>query len=397
MTCPSPKQGLKPAMTVTRYDAIVLGVGGMGSAALFELARRGRRVLGLEQFAPGRDRGSSHGQTRVIRKAYYEHPDYVPLLRRAYERWYDLEQRSGRRLLVECGCLSIGRPDGELVPGVRRAAAAHGLPVEVLTVADLRRRVPAFRPGDDLVAVLERDAGFLYVEECVRAHADEARRLGAQLCTDEPVVSWEAAAGGVVVRTAQGNYAADRLVVTAGAWAGRVLAGLGLPLTVLRKVVLWFGTSHPAALRRDVFPIYMAETPAGFYYGFPVIDGQGHKAARHDGGAAVDPETVDRQASAADAADCRAFLRAHLPAVDGDWQSGQVCLYTVTPDRHFIIDRHPEHPQVIVAAGFSGHGFKFASVVGEVLADLAECGRSDLPIGRFRIERFASPSSSDGV
>jgi sarcosine oxidase len=376
-------------MTVTRYDAIVLGVGGMGSAALFELARRGRRALGLEQFTPGHDRGSSHGQTRVIRKAYYEHPDYVPLLHRAYERWYELEQRCGRRLFVECGCLSVGPPDGEVVPGVLRAAAGHHLPVEALSATDLRRRFPAFRFGGEVSAVLERDAGFLYVEECVRAHADEARRLGAEMRADEAAVSWETTAGGVVVRTTKGEYAADRLVVTAGAWAGWLLAGLGLPLTVLRKVLLWFGTSDPAALRRDLFPIYMAETPSGFYYGFPVIDGLGHKVARHDGGVVADPAAIDRAVTAADADECRAFLRAHLPAADGPLRDGRVCMYTVTPDHHFLIDRHPELPQVVIAAGFSGHGFKFASVVGEVLADLAENGRTALPVGMFRLDRFA--------
>src|SRR5579871_1638895 len=163
------------------YDVIVLGLGGMGSATAFELARRGRRVLGLEQFQPGHDRGSSHGHTRVIRKAYYEHPDYVPLLHRTYARWYDLEQRRGQHLLTECGCLSIGPPDGELVAGVRRAAREHRLPVEDLSAADLRRRFPALRFGDDQEAVLEPQAGFLYVEECVRAYAEEARRLGAEL------------------------------------------------------------------------------------------------------------------------------------------------------------------------------------------------------------------------
>ncbi len=375
-------------MTAPRYDVVILGVGGMGSAALFELARRGRRVLGLERFAPGHDRGSSHGQTRVIRKAYYEHPDYVPLLCRAYERWYDLEQRCGRRLFVECGCLSIGSPNGEVVPGVRRAAERHGLPVEPLTADDLRRRFPAFRFGDDVTAVLERDAGFLYVEECVRAHADEARRLGADLRAEEPAVSWEATPGGVLVRTAKGTYAADRLVITAGAWSGRVLADLGLPLKVLRKVLLWFDTADPAALRRDIFPIYMAETPNGFYYGFPVIDGLGHKVARHDGGAVADPAALDRAVSDADAADCRVFLRAHLPAAAGALRDGRACMYTVTPDHHFVIDRHPAWPHVVIAAGFSGHGFKFASVVGEVLADLAETGRSALPIGMFRLDRF---------
>jgi sarcosine oxidase len=375
-------------MSQRRYDAIVLGVGGMGSAALFELARRGRCVLGLEQFTPGHDRGSSHGQTRVIRKAYYEHPDYVPLVCRAYERWYDLEQRCGRRLLVECGCLNTGPPNGELVPGALRAATQHGLPVESLSAGELRRRFPAFRFGDDIAAVLEREAGFLFVEDCVRSHAEQAQRLGAKLRVDEAAVSWQVTAGGVEVRTARESYAAHRLIITAGAWAGQVLTDLGLPLVVLRKPVFWFGTSDNAALRRDVFPIYMAETPAGFYYGFPVIDERGHKAARHDGGAPGDPTALNRTVTAEDADECRAFLREHLPTVDGPMQVGQVCMYTVTPDRHFVIDRHPEYPQVVIAAGFSGHGFKFAPVVGEILADLADKGSTHWPIGMFRIGRF---------
>jgi sarcosine oxidase len=375
-------------MSQRRYDAIVLGVGGMGSAALFELARRGRRVLGLEQFTPGHDRGSSHGQTRVIRKAYYEHPDYVPLVCRAYERWYDLEQRCGRQLLVECGCLNIGSPHGELVPGALRAATQHGLPVESLSAGELRRRIPAFRFGEGVAAVLEHEAGFLFVEECVRAHAEQAQRLGAELYAEEAVVSWQVTGGGIVVRTERESYAADRLIITAGAWVGRVLTDLALPLVVLRKLIFWFGTSNPAALRRDVFPIYMAETAAGFYYGFPIIDERGHKAARHDGGAPADPAALDRTVTAADADECRAFLREHLPEVDGAMRVGQVCMYTVTPDRHFIIDRHPEYPRVVVAAGFSGHGFKFAPVVGEILADLAEKGHTDWPIVMFAIGRF---------
>jgi monomeric sarcosine oxidase len=259
-----------------------------------------------------------------------------------------------------------------------------------LTPVELRRRFPAFQFGDEMVAVLERDAGFLYVEECVRQYAQQARQLGAALRIDEAVLSWEATARGVVVQTTKGNtFAADRLIITAGAWAGVVLARLGLPLTVLRKVLLWFGASDPSALRRDVLPVYMAESGGGLYYGFPIIDGRGHKVARHDGGCEVEsPALVDRTVTDADAADCRAFLRAHVPAADGRHRDGHVCMYTVTPDRHFIIDRHPEHPQVIVAAGFSGHGFKFASVVGEVLADLADTGKTDLPVGMFRIDRL---------
>lgn len=375
-------------MSEERYDVIVLGVGGMGSSAAFELARRGRRVLALEQLVPGHDRGSSHGQTRVIRKAYYEHPDYVPLLRRAYERWYDLEQRRGRRLLTECGVLSVGPPDGEVVEGVRRAAAEHRLPIEDLTADEMRRRFPALRPDDGWEGVLEREAGFLDVEECVRAYADEAQTLGAEVRTGEPAVAWEASGDSVRVRTASGTCSAARLVVTAGAWASRMLAELGLPLRVLRKTLHWFGTEDDRLFRRDAFPIYMLETSRGFYYGFPVIDPAGHKVARHDGGELTDPATVNREATEADAADCRDFLRRHLPQAAGPLRRGKVCLYTVTPDHHFVIDVHPRYPQVAIACGFSGHGFKFASVVGEVLADLAEKGRTELPIGRFAVSRF---------
>jgi sarcosine oxidase len=371
------------------FDAIILGVGAMGSATAFELARRGRRVLALEQFVPGHDRGSSHGHTRVIRKAYYEHPDYVPLLHRAYERWYDLEQLCGQHLLTECGVLSIGPPHGELVAGVRRAATEHHLPIEDLDANELRRRFSVFRFSAENEAVLEPAGGFLAVEECVRAYAAEARRLGADVRSDEPALEWNAESDGVHVRTSRGDYVADRLIITAGAWAGQVLAGLGLPLKVLRKPLLWFGTSDDRLFRRDRFPIYLAETPAGFYYGFPVIDANGHKAARHDGGEQVaDPAQVNRTVTADDEADVRSFLRSHLTSLDGSLRTSRVCLYTVTPDQHFVIDRHPEFPQVALAAGFSGHGFKFASVVGEILADLAEKGQTDWPIAMFRADRL---------
>lgn len=372
------------------YDVIVLGLGAMGSATAFELARRGRRVLGLEQFTLGHDRGSSHGQTRIIRKAYFEHPDYVPLLQRAYQRWYALEQRQGVHLFTECGCLNIGKPDGELVAGVRTAAELHRLPIENVTAAELRQRFP-FRFADDYVGVLERDAGFLYVEDCVRAHLEAAKTLGAELRGNETVVSWEATDNGVTVRTPQRTFAAARLVITAGAWASRALQELGLPLDVVRKVLLWLGTDDDAIFRRDVFPVYMADIPEGFYYGFPVLDSLGHKLARHDGGQPVpDPTNVNRAIASADAVDCRQFAARHVPAVNGPLRHAKVCLYTLTPDRHFIIDIHPRYPTVALAAGFSGHGFKFASAVGEIMADLAERGRTDLPIQMFRIERFLS-------
>jgi sarcosine oxidase len=371
------------------YDVIVVGVGGMGSATAFELARRGRRVLGLEQFALGHDQGSSHGHSRIIRKAYYEHPDYVPLVLRAHERWRDLEQRQNRTLLTECPCLSIGRPDGELIAGVRQSAEQHGLPVEHLDAGAMRRRFPAFQFSDEYLGILEPSAGFLYVDDCVRAYVDEARRLGATIRDGEQVVSWKTEGGGVVVQTTLGRYAADRLIVTAGPWARQVLADLCVPLTLMRQVVFWFGTMNDDSLQRDRFPIYIADTPEGAFYGLPTLNADGLKTARHYGAPELrEPSEIERTVSADDEETVRCFLRTHVPSADGPVRRASVCIYTLTPDRHFLIDVHPEHPQVTFAAGFSGHGFKFASVVGEILADLAENGRTDWPIKMFRLSRF---------
>ena len=376
-------------MTGNTFDAIVVGLGGMGSAALFELARRGRRVLGLEQFVPGHDQGSSHGQTRIIRQAYYEHPAYVPLVRRAYERWYDLEQRQGVHLLTTCPCLSIGPPDGELVEGVRRSAAEHSLLIENLTAAEMRQRFPAFRFGEEYEAVVEPTAGFLYIEECVKAHVREAERLGAVVHAGEPTISWQAAGNGVEVVTAKGRYGAAKLILTAGPWAGGLLARHGAALTVMRQVPLWFGSSDAAQFRRDRFPVFIADTPEGHFYGLPAIDSNGVKVARHYGAPELPgPSAIERTVTDADEAPVRRFLREHIPSADGPRRRSSVCIYTLTPDRHFIIDRHPDHANVAIAAGFSGHGFKFASVVGEILADLVETGWAVLPIELFRIGRF---------
>ena len=378
-------------MNPNNFDAIVIGAGGMGSATACELARRGRRVLALEQFALGHDRGSSHGHTRIIRKAYYEHPDYVPLVCRAFERWYDLEQRQGVHLLSECPCLSIGRADSTMIAGVRASAAQHHLPVETLPAAELRRRFSAFRFGDDYMGVLERSAGFLYVDDCVQAHAREAVRLGATIRDKEPVVSWQANEREATVQTTEDRYTAARLLITAGPWAAQLLARHGAFLRVMRQVVQWFGTHDDRLFRRDIFPLYITDTPQGHFYGFPVLNADGAKVAQHYGAPELTgPEEIERAAKPEDEETTRAFLREHLPAIDGPCRRASVCIYTLTPDRHFVIDLHPEHANVALAAGFSGHGFKFAPVVGEILADLADNGRTDLPIGMFRIKRFAT-------
>jgi sarcosine oxidase len=371
------------------YDIIVLGLGGMGTAAACELARRGRRVLGIEQFLIGHDRGSSHGETRIIRKAYYEHPDYVPLLRRAYERWYELEQQSGQRLLVECGVLSLGPADSDVVAGVLASAAEHALPVERYGPAELSQRFPQFRIDDAWQGVLERDAGLLFVERCVVAHAEQARRHGAELHEREEVLGWRADERHVEVVTKRALYAAERLVITAGAWATRLLADVGVPFSVMRQVAMWFEVSRPESFRRDRFPCYFADTPAGFFYGFPMLDPLGMKVARHYGaGELHDPTAVDWQVHPEDETPLRGFLQAYLPDADGGTTRSSVCMYTLTPDRHFVIDLHPRHANVAVAGGFSGHGFKFASVVGEILADLCERGATDFPVEMFQTTRF---------
>jgi sarcosine oxidase len=378
-------------MSDTTFDVIVIGVGGMGSAALFELARRGLRVLGLEQFSLGHDRGSSHGQTRIIRTAYYEHPAYVPLVRRAYERWYELEQRQGMHLLTECALLSIGPPGGEMIRGVRASAQEHHLPVEQLASDELRRRFPQFHLADEQVGLLEQSAGFLYVEQCVLAHIRAAEKLGAVAHAHEPVISWQAGAGGVRVQTSAAVYTAAKLVIAVGPWAARLLQAWGAKLTVMRQVALWFGTRDSRSFCRSVFPMFIVEAPAGLCYGFPVLDAaEGMKTALHYGAPELrSPDEVDRAVTRQDEENVRRFLREHLPAVDGPLRRSSVCIYTLTPDRHFLIDLHPEHANVALAAGFSGHGFKFAPVVGEILADFVEKARTDLPVGMFRLDRFA--------
>jgi sarcosine oxidase len=371
------------------FDVIVLGVGGIGSAACFELARRGRRVLGLEQFPLVHSHGSSHGHTRIIRTAYAEHPDYVPLAKRAFERWYELEVLTGKHLLTECLCLNAGVPGSELVEGVRTSVREHGLAAEELTGDEISRRFPAFRFPPEFSGVVEQAAGFLYVEECVRAHIDSAASLGATIRAEEPVRVWKAVGNGVEVTTDRGTYSAAKLIITAGAWATKLLVNIGVPLAVMRQVILWFDPRERAGLfQRNRFPVFIADVPGGPIYGLPAIDSYGLKVARHYNAPELpSPDGVVWDVTAADQQPVRPILDEYLPGL-GACTKMQVCMYTITPDKHFVIDLHPDYPQVSMACGFSGHGFKFASTVGEVLADLADKGSTQYPIGLFSATRF---------
>jgi sarcosine oxidase len=374
------------------HDVIVIGLGGMGSSAAYHLASRGQRVLGLEQFTPAHDQGSSHGASRITRQSYYEDPAYVPLLVRAHELWARLATDSGRDLIRLCGGIYLGAPDSETFGGALRAAQEWSLPHEVLDAAEVRRRFRTLRPADGMLALHESQAGYVRPEETVTAHLELAAAAGADLRFTEPVTGWEARPGGdgVRVRTARGGYEAARLVICPGAWAPSLLAGLGVPLLVERQVMYWFAPDSVAAFENH--PVYFWEADDGVQlYGFPAIDGPGggvKTAFHHHAGTECTPSTIDRTVHDAEVSAIRQFLRPRMPSLPGALLRAVTCMYTNTPDHHFAVGPHPEFPQVAVACGFSGHGFKFVPVIGEILADLVTGGTTRHPIGLFDPRRF---------
>jgi sarcosine oxidase len=373
------------------YDVIVAGVGGMGSATAAELASRGARVLGLERAGIPNDRGSSHGVNRIIRLAYAEDPRYVPLLRRAYARWRDLEARSGEQILVTTGGLDIGRPDSETVRGSLASARSHDLEHELLDAESLVERFPGFRLPAELVGVYQPDGGFVLSERAIASYARLALDAGADLRGYEPLSDWRADGDGVVVRTGNGTYRARRLVISAGAWLGKLIPDLATLAVPERQVLLWSQTLRPERYAVGVFPIFILDVAEGIYYGFPEFGIPGLKIGRmHHRRQVVDPDTWDRSAfEPDDEAVLRAATSRYLPDADGPALTRKACLFTNTPDEHFIIDRLPAAPQVVVVSPCSGHGFKFASVVGEIAADLALDGTTYHDIEMFRIDRFA--------
>jgi sarcosine oxidase len=374
---------------VPHYDVIVVGVGGMGSATVYQLAKRGRRVLGLERFDIPNDQGSSHGITRIIRLAYYEHPSYVPLLRRAYELWRELEKTVGEQILHVTGSLDAGPPGSQVFEGSRRSCEEHGLPYAVLTSAELTRRFPGYRLPSETVAILQPEGGFLLPERCIVDHVLAAQALGAEVHGRERVLGWQPRAAGVQVTTDRGVYEADRLVITAGAWASELLdnlAGLAIPE---RQVLAWLQPRRPELFTPDRFPVFNLVVPEGRYYGFPVFGVPGFKLGKyHHLSEAVDPEKLDRECYPSDEAILRELAERYFPDGAGPTMALKVCMFTNSPDEHFVVDRHPTYPQVSFAAGFSGHGFKFCSVIGEIMADLAEAGATRHDIALFRRSRF---------
>ena len=378
-------------------DVIVIGLGAMGSAAAQQLAERGSRVLAFDQFTPPHAHGSSHGLSRIFRQAYFEDFRYVPLLVRSYELWQKLERDSGVRLLHLTGGLVIGPEGGELVRRSEESAVHFNLPHQILRADEIKERYPVIAARPDTLALLEQNAGYLVPETCVQQQMHQAAHAGAHLRCNEPVLEWKAEQhGGVSVRTPLGTYSAERLVITVGPWAPRVLADLGLPLQVTRQVLCWFEPIDGLdAFRQEHLPLYLfeAEDEQPLLYGFPLTgsDSEGVKVALHGSDEFCTPETVCREIRPADESAMRRRLATTLPGLAGRMVHAETCLYTMTPDENFIISAHPDHPAVTLAAGFSGHGFKFAPVIGEVLADLATSGRPSFDLSLFSIERFAAP------
>jgi len=379
---------------MTVYDAIVIGVGSMGSATAYRLAARGARVLGLEQFDVPNALGSSVGTNRIIRLAYSEHPDYVPLLHRAYELWRELEALAGEPLLVITGGVDVGAPASESVKGSLRSCEKHGLEHELLDAPSMARRFPGYRLASDMVAVYQPQGGFVMSERCVAAYVTAALDRGAEIHGRERVTGWEARSGRVHVTSDRSEYEARRLVLCAGPWTARLLPSFARLIQPERQVLLWTHPRLPEHFRPGQFPIFNMEAPEGRFYGFPIHGVPGFKIGKyHHLLEHADPDSLQRDCDARDEAVLREAIQRYFPDADGPTLAMKACMFTNSPDEHFLIDRHPDFAEVVIAAGFSGHGFKFCSVVGEVLADLALDDGTDWNIGLFRLDRFGARTS----
>ena len=371
------------------YDAIVIGVGGMGSAAVYHLARRGLQVLGLEKHAIPHEMGSSHGYSRMIRYTLQEHPSYVPLVRRSYELWHEMEETAGEELMVTTGSIRAGAPDSPFFLNAQEACDLHSIPYEILTASEVNKRFPGYRFPEEISSVYQADGGFLLPERCIVTHVQAAERAGADVHSQETVLDWEVRGDGVQVRTDRDTYTAGRLVVTAGPWAANLVPELAAYAVPERQVMGWFQPKRPELYAADAFPVFGVFTEEGRYYGFPSHAVPGFKIGRaHHLLQKVDPDAIDREVHPEDEDILRQGVNRYFPLAAGKLLDGKTCMYTNTPDEHFMIGTLDGQPQVSVAAGFSGHGFKFASVIGEIMADLAQNGATEHDINLFRLDRF---------
>ncbi|HKM76650.1 MAG TPA: N-methyl-L-tryptophan oxidase [Candidatus Bathyarchaeia archaeon] len=370
------------------FDVIVIGIGGMGSATAYHLAKRGANIIALEKFQLNHLNGSSHGRTRMIRSIYFEHLSYMPLIKRAYSLWRELQDESGNELLLQTGGLMIGPRDGKLVSNVIDNAEAYNLPYELLSKSEIAKRYGVLQLSDDYVGVFDPYAGILFPERCIEAHATLAQKAGADLHFNEPMTMWAVSNGKIIVKTERNEYMANSVIFTTGGWLTELVPDLHLPLESERQCMFWFRPIE----RNELFspkrmPVLVWQKGAElFYYSFPDI-GDGFKVARHHYGEITTPSRV-REIDQQDELPVRAFLKENIPLADGQILSSATCHYTNTPDEHFIMDFHPKHRNVILISPCSGHGFKFSSVIGEIASELALDGKTSLDTSFFRLARI---------
>lgn len=390
------KQASVSETTSGHFDSIVIGAGSMGSSACSFLAERGYNVLGLEQFDITHDKGSHAGQSRIIRKAYYENPDYVPLLKRAYENWKVIEKQTDSTIYVQTGLFYMGMPDSNFIKDVRKSAELHNIPIDIPTLSKANEQYPQFQISPEFDIIFEFDAGFITPERAILAYIENAIKFGAVIKTNEGVIEWKEEGGRLNVVTNKGVYSCDKLVITAGSWASKIIPSLKTELTVTKQMIAWMNPKKWDAFKLGNFPCWFIEDPErGFYYGFPILPAAkfggplGLKLAHHHNGEITDPDHVNRDTPASMEENIRYVLSKYIPDANDAILSVKSCLYTNSNDSNFIIDHLPGYDKrVTIACGFSGHGFKFASAVGEILADLAMKGKTDLPIEFLSLRRF---------
>ena len=368
-----------------RFHTIVAGLGAHGSATLHHLAARGARVAGFDRFSPPHALGSSHGETRMIREAYYEEPRYVPLVRRAYELWHELSAEADAQMIVETGGVFAGPPQGEFIAGIHRAAREHGIAVTTLSRPEVAAHFPWLHVDAGMKIVTEPRAGFVYPERCIAAHLSLGAAHGAEINRDEPVTAWHATGDGIEIQTPRGRYLADRLVLTTGAWITETLRSIGVAATIERQPLFWFLPRADHAVPSTVWAVEFE--PGKLLYGFPAGD-EGVKVAIHYGGPVTTADALDRTIHDEDSRLLRRHADHHLPGALGEIAGAEVCMYTNTPDLHFVFDAHPAHANVLVVSACSGHGFKFSSAIGEAAAQWALDGTPRQDLSLFSLARF---------
>jgi sarcosine oxidase len=375
-------------------DILVIGLGANGSSALYHLSTTGKKIIGFDRFTPPHTHGSSHGESRIIRQAYFEAPIYVPLLKASYSLWADIERTSGKKLFQKTGGLMLGREDTAVIKGSRLSAETHGIPYEYLSSSDIQRRFPAFLPTPDTVGLLEKEAGILFPEECIRTFLAEASENGADIHSNETVLDITPTQDKVEVTTSKGKYTAAKLILTAGAWTEHLLPELQLPLTVKRQIVHWFkdaSLSPPARYLPANMPVYIWEfLPDRMFYGFPDL-GKGIKIAWHHHGRTIQPDEKREDTSPEEIKEMEQIVEKYL-GMTPIYNNSSVCMYTNTPDEHFIIDRHPGYKNIIIASPCSGHGFKFSSLTGKILSDMAMDKKIEFDLSPFSVTRPAIKS-----